>query len=250
MGAWDCPLEPGTSWVASGCSVPPEVVTKKERRGTGLCAGGADKSGQTWGCGWVSLVAQGVTSLSWMFQAGWLGLAVPAGPQARRGYAACVTWEAGWGPRHLVRIPHGWAVRWAGMPSNLADFFFGVAGRRRRGGTGCHSLPVTVSPPKYHFCFLWRQERNHIKKNKTKNQKPTKQQTNTRNCTNVFALTITVHLQQFITMGKWVGNQVLMSAVACTEVWQALKMICYVNAHSSSEVQREVVCFSCPFSYE
>lgn len=46
------------------------------------------------------------------------------------------------------------------------------------------------------------------------------------------------------------GNKVLMLAIAGTEVSQALKMICYVNAHSSTEVQREVVCFSCPFSYE
>lgn len=32
--------------------------------------------------------------------------------------------------------------------------------------------------------------------------KKTKQQTNSRNCADVFALTITVHLQQFISMGK------------------------------------------------
>lgn len=131
-----------------GCSVhlAQGKVTKKERSGPGLlCAGGADNHGQGWGCGcgWVSLVGQGCHQPV-MDIPGMVGLAIPAGPRAWRGYAACVTWEAGWGLRHLVRIPHGWAVRWAGMPSNLADFFFGVAGRRRR-GAGCHSLPVTVS---------------------------------------------------------------------------------------------------------
>lgn len=46
------------------------------------------------------------------------------------------------------------------------------------------------------------------------------------------------------------GNKVLMLAVVHTDALQSLKIICYINAHSSIKVQREVVCLSCPFSYE
>lgn len=40
------------------------------------------------------------------------------------------------------------------MPINLADFFFGVVGKKT--GAGSCSLPVTVYLPEHHFCFLSR----------------------------------------------------------------------------------------------
>lgn len=79
------------------------------RSGAGiLCAGGGSKHG------WGPAAGAGAGWPQWdkgchqpfMDTSGMVGPVVLAGPRTLRGYAACVTWEAGWGPRHLVRIPH------------------------------------------------------------------------------------------------------------------------------------------------